>query len=190
LRTRPPPELKWLLVERPTLAGDLANLKACLTLLEAEIVRVQSTAQALDVVIDLTEARARARARARPDAARAIRRHQSKYGKRGALKEFVVKVLQQVDAGITSRELVQSARTCFGLEFVSEAEFNSYLRNRIRCQLQQLREQGLVETSSNSGAGAVRYVWKRGLPSLAELALLASAAASPRGAVDGIQDAA
>jgi hypothetical protein len=99
LRPRTPPELKWLLVERATLAGDLAKLKARLSLLEAEIVRVQTTSKALDVVIGRTEARAR------PDAAGAIRRHQSKYGKRGALKEFVVKVLQQVGAGMTSREI-------------------------------------------------------------------------------------
>jgi hypothetical protein len=184
LRTRTPPELKWLLVERATLAGDLANLKARQSLLEAEVVRVQSTFQALEVVIGLTEARARA------NAAGAIRRHRSKYGKRGALKEFVVKVLQQVDAGMTARELGQSAGTYFGLEFVSETEFNSYLRNTIRCQLQQLMEQGLVETRPTHGPGPVRYVWKHVLPSLAELALLAGAAPPPGGAVDGTQDAA
>jgi hypothetical protein len=150
--------------------------------LEAEIVRVQATSQALDVVIGLTEARAR------PDAAGAIRRHQSKYGKRGALKEFVVKVLQQVGARMTSRESGQSAGTYFGLEFVSEAEFNSYLRNTIRCQLQQLMEQGLVEPCLTSGPGSVRYVWKRGLPTLAELALLAGAAPTSREEADDNQD--
>jgi hypothetical protein len=175
LRTRTPPELKWLLVERATLAGDLANLKTRLSLLETEIGQVQSALQALDTTIRLTEARAR------PDAAGVVRRHRGQYGRRGALKAFVIETLRQASTGLTTRDIALVACMHFGLEFVSETEFNSYLTNTVRSQLSQLAGEGLVSTSRSGGPGTMLWTWKRGLPTLAELALLAGAAPSSRG---------
>jgi hypothetical protein len=184
LRTRTPPELKWLLVERATLAGDLVSLKTRQSFLEAEIDQVQSTLQALDTTIRLTEARAR------PDAAGVVRRHQPKYGRRGALKAFVVEALQGEPAGLTTRDVALAAAAHFGLPFVSEADFLIYLNNTVRAQLNKLVEEGMVSTARAGGPGTMRWTWKRGLPTFAELALLAGAtpASSSRGAVDGNQD--
>ena len=108
------------------------HLKARLGLLEAEIARVYPAFQALGVVVGLNEALARP-----DDAAGAIRRHQSKCGRCGAFKEFAPKVLQQVEAGLTTREIGHLAETYFRLDFGSETEFNGYLRDTIRCQLHQ-----------------------------------------------------
>jgi len=179
LRTRTPPELKWLLVERATLAGDLASLKRRQSLIEAEIARVQSMLQALDTSIRLTEARAR------PDAAGVVRRHQLKYGRRGALKAFVVEALQAEPAGLTTRDVAVAAATYFELPFVSESDFLGYLDNTVRAQLNKLAGEDLVSKARTGGPGTMRRTWKRGMPTLAELALLVDAAATARGAVDG-----
>lgn len=184
LRTRTPPELKWLLVERATLAGDLANLKTRLSLLEAEIAQVHSTLQAIDTTIRLTEARAR------PDAAGAVRRHRREYGRRGAMKAFVVEALQAAAAGMATRDVALAAAAHFGLPFVSEAEFLIYLNNTVRAQLNKLAGEGLVSTERTGGPGTMRWAWKRSIPTLAELALLAGAAPTPcpAGGIDDNQD--
>lgn len=80
--------MKWLLVERATLAGDLASLKMRLCHLESKIAQVQSAVQALDTTILLIESRVR------PNAAGVIPRHETGYGARGALRAFIVETLQ------------------------------------------------------------------------------------------------
>lgn len=57
LTTHTAPELKWLLVERGTLAGELDKLQGQHSLLAAEIARVQDTLQAFDTTIRLTRTR-------------------------------------------------------------------------------------------------------------------------------------
>lgn len=170
LTTHTAPDLKWLLVERATLAGDLDKLQAQQSLLAAEIARVQDTLQVFDTTIRLTEARAR------PDAAGVIRRHQPKYGRRGALKAFVVETLQGAAAGMTTREVTQASAVHFGLPFVNESDFLVYLNHTVRPQLYKLARAGLVSSTQAGGQGTLRWTWKRGLPSLSELAMLAGAA--------------
>ena len=185
LTTHTAPELKWLLVERATLAGDLDKLRAQHSHLAAEIARVQDTLQAFDTAIRLTEARAR------PDAAGVIRRHQPKYGRRGALKAFVVEMLQGATSGMTTREVTQASAVHFGLPFVNESDFLVYLNHTVRPQLYKLARAGLVLSTQTGGQGTLRWEWKRGLPSLSELAVLAGAAqvaTAASGAPDGHQD--
>lgn len=121
MRTSTPPELKWFLVERATLAGDLATLKTRLNFLKAEIGRFESTLQSQDGVIRLTEARVR------PDAAGVIRRHQPKHGGRGGLKAFIVEALQGATAGMTTGDLAHAAARYFELQFVSVRRLCSLL---------------------------------------------------------------
>lgn len=84
LRSLTPPDLKWLLVERATLAGDLLQMELRRAELTAEIAKTKSRVQALDTTIRLCHSNAR------PDAAGAVRRHTPGYGRRGALKGVLI----------------------------------------------------------------------------------------------------
>lgn len=84
MRSRTPPDLKWLLVERATLAGDLLQMELRQVELIAEIAKTKSRVQALDTTIQLCHSNARS------DAAGAVRRHTPGYGRRGALEECII----------------------------------------------------------------------------------------------------
>jgi len=176
--------VKWLLVERATLAGDLASLKMRLRHLESKIAQVQSAVQALDTTILLIENRVR------PNAAGVIRRHETGYGARGALRAFIVETLQDTNSPLTTRDIAVVASMHFALGFETGPDFSRYQRNTIRAQLYLLVDEGSVLKTGMEGSRTVYWHWKRGLPTLGELALLGGAvsASSPRGAIDGDQD--
>jgi hypothetical protein len=165
--TKTPPEIKWLLVERATLVGDIEQLERRRILLDAEIARLHSQVAALDTSVRLVEARVR------PDAAGSVQRHRQNYGGRGALQAFLVQSLQDAaDVGLSAREMTLLASAEFGLDFVSKAEFNSYLRNSVQPRLRELREQGQVENLSRPGRAAMLWRRKRTTPTFADLARL------------------
>lgn len=85
--TKTRPDIKWLLVERATLVGDIAQLERCRTSLDAEIARLRALVAALDTSVCLAERRVQ------PDAAGTVRRHRQSYGRRGALQAFIVQTL-------------------------------------------------------------------------------------------------
>lgn len=165
--TKTPPEIKWLLVERATLVGDIAQLERRRGLLDAEIARLHSQVAALDTSVRLVERRVR------PDVAGSVRRHRENYGRRGALQAFLVQSLQDAaDVGLSAREVTLMASAQFGLDFVSKAEFNNYLRNSVHPRLRELREKGQVENLASPGRDGMRWRWKRTTPTFADLAIL------------------
>lgn len=156
--TKTRPDIKWLLVERATLVGDIAQLERRRTLFDAEIARLRALVAALDTSVCLAERRVR------PDAAGTVRRHRQSYGQRGALQAFLVQTLQNAaDVGLSAREVTQLASAHFALDFVSKAEFNSYLRNSVQPRLRELREKGQVENSSSTGQDATLWRWRRSM---------------------------
>jgi hypothetical protein len=173
LRTRSPPELKWLLVERATVAGDIARLDARQALLAAELAERWATLLALDTTIRLTEYPVAA------NAAGVIRSFAREYGRRGALKEFIVSRLRDASmAGISTRALAQESASHFGLNFATKAEFSLFQENSVRPQVTQLRKQGLVEVVHGVGKPqhAGQWRWKNPLPTFADLAALVAVA--------------
>jgi hypothetical protein len=167
MATKTRPDLKWLLVERATLVGDIAQLERRRSLLDAEIARLHALITALDTSVRLAERRVR------PDAAGSVRRHRQSYGWRGALQAFLVQTLQDAtDVGLSAREVTLLASAHFGLDFVSKAEFNSYLRNSVQPRLRELREKGQVENTSSTGRDATLWRWKRSMLTFADLTRL------------------
>jgi hypothetical protein len=165
--TKTPPEIKWLLVERATLVGDIEQLERRRILLDAEIARLHSQVAALDASVRLVEGRVR------PDAAGRVQRHRQNYGRRGALQAFLVQSLQgAADVGLSAREVTLLASAQFGLDFVSKAEFNNYLRNSVQPRLRELREKGQVENLASPGPDGMRWRWKRTTSTFADLARL------------------
>lgn len=172
MRTRTPPELKWLLVERATVVGDIARLDARQALLAAELADRWATLRALDTTIRLTEYPVA------PNAAGVVRRFAREYGQRGALKEFIVSTLRdRALGGMGTRALAQDASVHFGLNFATKAEFSIFQKNSVRPQVARLREQGLVELVNVDGKPHNAGLWrlKKALPTLAELTALAAA---------------
>lgn len=158
------PDIKWLLVERGTLVGDIAQLEKRRTLVDAEIARLEALVVALDISIRLTEARVR------PDAAGSVQRHRQSYGRRGALRDFIVQTLQNAeDRGLSAREVTLLVSAQFKLHFVSKTEFNRYLENSIHPRLRELREKGFVANVPNTGRDGMLWRWKRTLPVISDL---------------------
>lgn len=170
-RTQTPPEIKWLLVERATLVGDIEQLARRRALLDTELQRLHSQVQALDASIRLMDARVNAAA------AGTVFRHCRQYGGRGALRAFIVQTVRDAEHGLSMRAIAGLTAAHFGLEFLAETELTRYCRNSIRPQLQLLRDEGVFESSQEEGPGGV-LVWRfrRALPSLADLARLSGVA--------------
>ena len=120
--------------------------------------------QALDTALQLAEAHVRL------DAAGVIRRAALEYGRRGALKDFVVTTLQTAADGLTARAIAVLARDHFGFQFTLPVELSEFIESSIRPQLKKLRSQGLVTNLAGDGPDGMLWTWKSGLPTLAELA--------------------
>jgi hypothetical protein len=203
LTTRTPPELKWLLVERATLLGDISQLERRRGNLDAESEAIRMRLHALeerrraamDSKIDALRTRVQAldtslrllEPRIRPDVGGVVSRHHPAYGERGALKEFVAATIGESDAGVSAREVGLRAVGHFGIAFEAKCEFHNYMANTIRPALKDLRRAGRVISSPGAG-GEMLWHPKRGLPTLAELALLSGSAPSPQGATDDNPD--
>lgn len=171
MASRTPPEIKWLLVERATLVGDIVRLEERKVLLEAELGRVRDLVAAVDTSIRLVDSGLLL------DAAGSVQRHCPAYQRRGALKEFLIAALKAAgETGLSVRTASLLASANFELNFASKAEFLRYSRNTVRPQLQQLRNHGLAENLPGTGADGMLWRWKRMLPTFADLALLANAA--------------
>ena len=171
MQTQTPPELKWLLVERATLAGDIARLEKSREHLAQEISKHQARVDALDTTMRLLESKLNVRA------AGSIRRHTVEYGQRGALRAFVIETLKAASPGATdTKAVVHGAIAHFGLVFSSRADFTSFAKNSVKRELLRLKEKGLVEALHPTGGRSTVGIWrwKKGdLPTIAELAGLA-----------------
>ena len=160
IRSRTPPEIKWLLNERAAVAGTLQrsierqqslqhrlkklqhSLVLCakaLTAAEETQVGSQRTLVALDAAINLVNKRIN------PTAAGVVNASQGKYGECGGLRKYVSAVLEATyPAPVTMLDLMQSVVTQFGVKAVAPADRKA-LRSSIRCALQWLLQQGRVE---------------------------------------------
>lgn len=156
-----PPELKWLLVERATLAGDRQKLEERRAMLDAELAAISEVISSMDTTIGILESRLR------PDAAGVVRRHGG-YGRHGGLTAFIIEILKTSSVGLTPREITVQVRDHFGIVFASKAETMQFLRNTIHARLASLRQRGLVERIP-AGPNKGIWRWKRDLVTLAEL---------------------
>lgn len=192
-RTRTPPDLKWLLNERAALAGKadtsqkrIDSLKKKAAALESKLEGVRgaiaitqrarqetlSNLQALDLTMEM------AHRNVRSDAAGTVHAWAGKYGKRGALKEFIVQSLREASpCALTTVALIAAATQHFGLQFETITE-KLIFRQTIRRYLRLLREvDETVESlhERRTGCPTARWRWKTA-PTLADLKALAGAA--------------
>jgi DNA-binding transcriptional regulator YhcF (GntR family) len=192
--------LKWLLVERATLAGNIVRVqeRACavdreletaqkrLTQLQNEVAQLQMYKMQLHQFLASKNERLSAMDTATgvayndqvaPDALGTIRAHAVEYEKRGNLKSFLASVLRDsAPTPLNTHILLDMTVEHFGLYFVAKAERATFKANTLKRTLYQLKKEGLVEAipaSTQTGAGQWR--WKTSLPPLPELPLRAAA---------------
>jgi hypothetical protein len=110
-------------------------------------------------------------------AAGVIHAHNPQYGKRGALREFIIAMLKDASPGSASTTGVAYALAAhFKLDFASKADLRSFVQGNVKRALLRLKEQGLVEAMHSPGGPQQVGIWrwKDSLPTIAELAALSS----------------
>lgn len=116
MASRTPPEIKWLLVGRATLAGDIEQLARRRAMLDAEMEALRSRAQALDTSIRLIDVHVN------EGAARKVHRRCQQYGERGALKAFIMRTVRETEHGLSTHAAARLTAAHFGIEFLTISE--------------------------------------------------------------------
>lgn len=193
-RTRTPPEIKWLLNERAMLAGRMGALgkkirqrNRIIEELQAKIAELG--AQVISFEQQRTEIRARRsaldhtmqliNADINPAAGGTVNAWAERYGKRGALTEFVVNTLKAAGStGMGAKDIALAANIHFGLGLTDPLEFAHYLKRTIHSCLYTLKLEGMVAPDRPGRGGSAPRLWRwRGeeLPSLDEMLKMAGA---------------
>jgi len=193
-RTRTPPTEKWLLNERAALIGKLEKQaqriqaqQAKVNAIEVRLAQARTALEQAHKVLHDTQVQqdaldlaiGQANSNVCPDAAGKVQAWAGKYGSRGALREFVAKLLQDVaPQPLTTGAIMSAAQLHFQLVFENTDERTTF-RYTIRKYLRQMRDNdATIECLHQRRLGEVQGVWrwKAALPSLSTLALLSQTA--------------
>lgn len=166
-RTRTPPALKWLLNERAALAGKAQTLQAELANLQQHLALTLSRLDALDASISMMEPLVVS------DAAGVVKARE-RHKKRGSLKAFVYKTLQQAgSAGLDTVSIALAAAAEFGISFPTKQHQTYYRRHIILPLLGRGRKDGVLESLGTARGGRIPQVWRwlgeKPTPSLASV---------------------
>lgn len=198
-QTRTPPDVKWLLNERAALAGVVEKAVVRQVGLLAKQVRLQH--QMEKVLFELARSRTvqgRAQvsigaldatmglvcARVEPTSAGVVDAWAGRYGKRGALGEFIGDALRAAaPAPLTTTVLMNLAARQFGISFPVAKDRRSFNKS-VGSSLFWLHRRGLIEPLHDRRFGSHGlWRWREPMPSLDELrALVAAAATGSEGA--------
>jgi hypothetical protein len=172
-------EVKWLLVERATIAGDIAQLKESQQLIQDKLEECESRLAALDATIAFVNHTLSV------EAAGTIQRHTPEYRKRGALKALIIKVLQEAaPKAIDTLTIAHAVAAHFNLVFSNNYERIAFARNSIGKQLRRLRQEGVAESCHQGTNVLGMWRWKNQLPSWGKLQQAASSGVDNQHGVD------
>lgn len=180
-RSRTPPALKWMLNERAALAGRLQRSARELVPLKEQHAAAMARANALATRVAEAEEKHQEVAHAmqaldtvlqaafplvNPAAAGVVNAWAGKYGRPGALKAFLLSVVERSSPEpVTTAELFEAVVWRFKLK-LNAAQRTDFRRN-LRIALR--REAGHIEEVSKSGnRGVIGWRWRTG-PSLSQL---------------------
>ena len=192
LRSRTPPDLKWLLNERAAIAGEVNKATIRCQALAAKMETLQReqknlrhkmqsvsnvknelqvTLDALDTTIGL------AYRNVRPDAAGVVNAWAGKYGHWGGMTEFIVQALKDASpAPVNLRHLITRVALHFQIVIVTPADRTS-LKKSVNNTVARLAKRGLVyPMHSRVGNKPGLWCWKQPA-TLADLAVRAAAIA-------------
>lgn len=167
-RTKTTSHVKWLLNEHAALTGRQGQLEERIAALQAELDEVRERRTALRVSASLFEDMPELSCVA------PVAPWQGKYGRRGALQDFMADVLKRAQP-----EAVSTTTMCdlvierFGLGPMAPAERRDYYTATVRPQLRVFEKRGLAtsQTSVLGGRGrSTAWRWRDPMPTLADLA--------------------
>lgn len=186
VRSRTPPDIKWLLNERAALAGEiekarlkqatlahkrerlqkqLAGLMNAMERSRVDQARSQASLDALDATMGLVNEDVN------PYAGGAIWAWAGKYGVRGGLRDFVARVLEvAAPEPVTTTVLMNLAARQFGLVLNTHTERRNFNKS-VSGALTSLVKRRLVEPLHSREQGS-HGLWRWGvtLPTIAEMA--------------------
>ncbi len=194
MREQTPPLLKWLLVERATLAGDIERYCERETLLAKELERAIESQAHFARQVEILRARtanlgpaladrkerlsaldsniaAAYDNRIAPGAAGTVRAFAVEYGTHGSLKALLLRMLQ--DASLNALDtltILQRKIDHFGLSFATKAERRNFRVGILKRELLRYKAEGLIEALHSGKGGQVKvWRWKASTPTLADL---------------------
>lgn len=110
-----------------------------------------------------------------PAGVHVVRAWAGKYGRRGALKEFIEQTVQDAQSGGVRASAIRAAVIVrFGLKLETKRDRETF-RACVRVQLTRSCAQGLIHCRPGGSRGALECVWNQG-PSGAQLLALAASA--------------
>ena len=154
------------------LCGEIQRTEDEIRRLQESLPGLRTKVDALDSTLRLLEPRVL------PEAGGVVRAVGGRYGRRGGLKDYIVRKLGEVgESGIDTTALAQFTAHYFGLHFSGQDEFSRFCVRSVTPTLKKLREDGLAERISKATLGPYPAVWRlKGTPpTLSELAALAKA---------------
>ncbi|QDZ28712.1 hypothetical protein [Noviherbaspirillum sp. UKPF54] len=149
------------------MAGDIDRLKVRRLQLAGELAQLELTLKALDRSISIAYKMVDCRAAGK------VFRHTQEYGRRGALTEYVLSLLESAPKGLTLQEVTDRAAQHFGLVFYSKAERRRFSLKTVHSMLRRLCAQGRVENAPMEGSRVKLWRLKSHLPTVEQLIVLA-----------------
>jgi hypothetical protein len=184
VRTRTPPDLKWLLNQRAALKGDVRFEAGRRTALERQFARLSLRLQALSS--ELAQANERTTSVERnlwaveeairlmypgvnPDASGCVHAWSGRFGERGALTACVREHLQAVSpSALPVADIQKNVIKRFGL-VLKTIEDRDRLRWSVRTVLRNLRDlQGVIEALDDHSGIQLRKLWRWKQPATLE----------------------
>jgi hypothetical protein len=166
-----PPALKWLAEKRARIAGKLDQRERTLTELQSRVAKLRDDLAALDRTLSVYDSQIDALA------IQPVYAWKGKYGKRGALKQFIAQVVEsRSPETISTDQLALLAMAHFALDFPTSVLRKRWQTNTLLNALKDLREAGKVERLHDLHTGTVG-LWRWAQPVAVTLADLRAAAA-------------
>lgn len=167
-RLKPTPSaLKWMAERRARLAHDVALQQKVIAKLTRDLEKNQRDLAALDHTIQLYDPAIQ------PQDIEPVNGWQGNYGKRGALKAYIVDIIKSESPNWVSTDVIRAQVIAhFGLWFEHSTVEASWKKGSFRGTLKKLCSDGLIEREHEAAYAchiSGRWRWKTESTTLAEL---------------------
>jgi hypothetical protein len=167
-----PSALKWLAEKRARVAGDLVHMEGLLAEVQAHVAKLSGELNSLDATIAIYDSAIQAHLIA------PIHAWQDRYGRRGAFKDALLKVLRErAPDALSTQTLALEMIAQFGLQFSLVSTRQAWQKKSLLSELGRLVKAGLVERMHDPDKNELGYWrWRQDEPpTLAQLRAAAEA---------------
>lgn len=150
-----PSYLKGLAETRARAAADVLRYKQLINEIMGSLAKAQAELEACDTLIKKFDERLD------PTLVEPINHWKGRYGKRGALREAILALLQErAPTAVTTTEIGWQLQLKFNINFVHWKEREQWMSNSIGSCLKKLVKDGLVEACHDQGNTGFVGSWK------------------------------